>query len=292
MLRLTHWPTMISPVPFEIAVSRRGQRRPGTTKFEPPRVPGWANGWAYVAEAAEPQLQRDEKGLEWRLPFAPDPVTRLERISWPPLSDTGTETGGGGAAALLLAGFDRPASGGRIGASGESAARSCAPPSDGDRLVHGELPRCPGGPEARRRPLQRIAVHAAGEHRTPHAIPRSRSRPILVRSGQISERSDLSAQGLTGSWTASNWSCVMPANLMPIPTAGLAPPSSGTATVLESRAYGYASGGLCRPIRSAAPASRAGKPTPTERPSACGSDLRAARGVGWTSVMRVPARAA
>ncbi len=29
-------------------------------------------------------------------------------------------------------------------ASGESAARSCSLLSDGDRLVHGELPRCPG----------------------------------------------------------------------------------------------------------------------------------------------------
>jgi hypothetical protein len=39
------------PGTVEIAVLDEGQRRPGATKFEPLREPGWANGWAYVAEA-------------------------------------------------------------------------------------------------------------------------------------------------------------------------------------------------------------------------------------------------
>ena len=57
------------------------------------------------------------------------------RIRSPPLSDTGSETAGGGAAALLLAGFDRLASAGRIEVPMACSRSPCALPAQREALA-------------------------------------------------------------------------------------------------------------------------------------------------------------
>jgi hypothetical protein len=59
-------------------------------------------------------------------------------LAWPVLSDTGSETAGGGAAALLLAGFDRLASAGRIERSVACSRSPCALPAQREAVASGE----------------------------------------------------------------------------------------------------------------------------------------------------------
>ena len=70
--------------------------------------------------------------------FALRAVTAASAIAWPRLSDTGRETAAGGAAALLLAGFDRLASAGRIEGPVACSRPPCALPAQREAVASGE----------------------------------------------------------------------------------------------------------------------------------------------------------